>query len=66
VYNKGTNKENEVQTMKKKLKKNKLMGIVLLFVAALSVLISKDITACVFISLISVPLFLAKRNYINF
>lgn len=44
--------------------KNKLYAVVLLICGYLPVLIDKDATALVFLTLIAVPLFFAKENWI--
>lgn len=49
----------------KKTKKNKIISLVLFFIAFLSIFIQGDVTAFVLISLLATPLFFAKNNYIN-
>lgn len=54
--------------MKKYLKrtlKNKLLALALSALGCLHFSWSNDATVIVFISLIAVPLFFAKRNYVN-
>ena len=48
----------------KRTAKNKLVAVILETISILTLFIDGDATAFVFISLIAVPLFLAKKEYI--
>ena len=48
----------------KRTAKNKIVAVALLAITLLPSIIDKDGTALVFIALIAIPLFFAKKNYI--
>ena len=43
---------------------NKLVALVFLFIGIVTVLLSHDVTFCVFALFFAIPLFFAKRNWI--
>ena len=49
---------------KPELLANKLFAISIMIVGLISVLVSEDITAAVFLFILALPLFFAKENYI--
>ena len=50
---------------KRELLANKLYAILIMAIGIITVLVSKDMTAAVFLFMVAVPLFLAKENYIK-
>lgn len=49
---------------KPELRKNKIYAVVLLALGWLSMLLDQDATAFLFLAMLAVPLFFAKRNWI--
>lgn len=51
--------------LNRKLIKNKLIAVGLIVLGLIAALIGKDATALIFLSVIGVPLFFAKENWVN-
>lgn len=49
----------------KELMKNKIMSIILMVIGVLSIFIEGDATFTIFSLMIGLPLFFAKKNWIN-